>query len=47
MDNKDQKDIPSFNQTNLSNDYKFLFKKLKSIKEIINKLEKNILEKEI
>lgn len=50
MDNNDQpKDISNleFNKSDLSNDYKFLVQKLKSIKEIINLLEKKFLEKEI
>ena len=49
MDNKDQTDISNleFNQASLSDDYKFLVQKLKSIKDIINMLEKNILDQEI
>ena len=49
MDKKDQKDISSaaFNKDNLPNDYKFLIQKLKSIKNLIQILEKNFLEKEI
>ena len=31
----------------LTNDYKFLLEKLRSIKEMINLLEKNFLKKEI
>ena len=49
MDNKEQgKEIQSleFDKNNNSNDYKFLVKKLKNIKESINLLEKNFLEKE-
>ena len=49
MDNIEQeKNISNFefNRGNFPNDYKFLVKKLKSIKEIINLLEKNFLEKE-
>ena len=49
MDNKDhEKDISNFdfNSANFSNDYRFLVQKLKSIKETINLLEKNFLEKE-
>tara|TARA_S200000501_G_scaffold252391_1_gene236539 strand:+ start:542 stop:694 length:153 start_codon:yes stop_codon:yes gene_type:complete len=50
MDNKDQeKDISNLeiNKENLPNDYKALVQKLKSIKEIINLLERKFLEKEI
>tara|TARA_A100001035_G_C27447711_1_gene348793 strand:- start:134 stop:286 length:153 start_codon:yes stop_codon:yes gene_type:complete len=50
MDNSDQeKDILNFefNKEKLSDDYKFLMQKLKSIKKIINLLEKNFLDKEI
>ena len=50
MDNKEQeKDISSleFDKGNTRNDYKFLVQKLKSIKEIIYLLEKNILQKEM
>ena len=49
MDYKDQKDISSLelNNGNLSNDYKLLFQKLKSIKSIIKILEKNFLERDI
>ena len=48
MDNT-EKDISSleFDKDNTQNDYKFLVKKLKSIKEIISYLEKNFLEKKI
>ena len=49
MDIKDhEKDMPSFefDKPKLSNDYKFLLQKLKSIKESIHLLEK-LLEKEI
>ena len=49
MDDKDQKDISNleFNKVNFPKDYKFLAQKLKSIKEIIDMLEKNLLKKEI
>ena len=49
MDNTDQKAISNmeFNKANLPNDYKFLLQKLKSIKDRINLLEKDFLEKEI
>ena len=50
MDNKSQeKDISSleFDKSKIGNDYKFLVQKLKSMKEIINLLEKNFLQKEI
>jgi len=50
MDNKEQeKDISNlgFDKTKDSNDIKFLVQKLKSIKEIINTLEKKFLEKEM
>ncbi len=49
MENKDQKDISNleYDQGTLPNDYKILFQKLKSIKNIISILEKNLLEKEI
>ena len=50
MDNKDkEQDISNseLNKENRQNDYKFLVHKLKSIKEIINMLEKHFLEKEI
>ena len=50
MDYKDQeKNISNFEfkRSNFTNDYKFLVQKLKSIKEIINLLEKNFLKKEI
>ena len=49
MTNNDQKDISNFeyNKGNCPKDYKFLVQKLKSIKEIIGILEKNLLEKEI
>ena len=49
MDNKDQEKKISnfdFNKGDFPNDYKFLVQKLKSIKESINWLEKNFLEKE-
>ena len=48
MENKKQEhNIPSFEVDNDSfqSDYKFLVQKLKSIKEIINLMEKNFLEK--
>ncbi len=47
MDNK-EKDISSskFDNVKTPNDYKFLLQKLKSMKEIINLLEKNFLQKE-
>ena len=50
MDNKEQeKDISSleFDKGKTQNEYKFLFKKLKNIKEIITLLENNFLQKEI
>ena len=49
MDNTEQKDISNmeFNKANLPNDYKLLVEKLKSIKDKINLLEKDFLEKEI
>tara|TARA_B100001057_G_scaffold311702_1_gene311731 strand:- start:87 stop:239 length:153 start_codon:yes stop_codon:yes gene_type:complete len=50
MENKDQeKDISSleFEKGMTHNDYQFLVQKLKNIKENINLLEKNFLEKEI
>ena len=50
MDNKEQdKDISSleFNKGKTPNDYEFLRQKLKSMKEIINLLEKNLLQKEM
>ena len=50
MDNKEpEKDISSleFDKGENRNDYKFLVQKLKSIKEIINLLEKNFLQKEL
>ena len=50
MDNKEQeKDISTleFEKGKTRNDYKFLIQKLKSIKEIINFLEKKVLQKEI
>ena len=50
MDNKEQeKDKSSleFDKGKTPNDYKFLQQKLKSMKEIINLLEKNFLQKEI
>ena len=48
MENKDQKDISNleYAKSTLPNDYKILFQKLKSIKNIITILEKNFLEKE-
>ena len=44
-----EKDISSFEFDNgkTRNDYKFLVQKLKGIKEIINLLEKNLLQKKI
>ena len=48
MNNKKEKnDIPNweFHNDNKLNDYKFLVQKLKIIKESINLLEKNFLEK--
>ena len=50
MDNKEQeKDISSleFDKGKNLNDYKYLLQKLKSIKEIINLLEKRFLQKEM
>ena len=50
MDNKkDEKDILNLehDKDKLPNDYKFLVQKLRNIKEIINLLEKNFLDKEI
>ena len=50
MNNKEQeKDISSleFDKGKTANDYKFLLQKLKSMKEIINLLEKNFLQKEM
>ena len=50
MDNKkEEKDILNLenDKKNLPNDYKFLVQKLRSIREIINLLEKNFLDKEI
>ena len=50
MDNKEQeKDISSvdFHKNKTRNDYEFLVQKLRSIKDIINSLEKKFLHKEI
>ena len=49
MTNNDQKDISNteFNKVNFPKDYKFLVQKLKSIREMINLLEKNLLQNEI
>ena len=49
MDNTDLKEISNmeFNKANLPNDYKLLVQKLKSIKDKINLLDKDFLEKEI
>ena len=50
MDNKEQEKDKSnlgFDKGQDLNDIKFLVQKLKSIKEIINLLEKNFLEKEM
>ena len=50
MDNKEEgKDISSseFDKDKQPYDYKFLVQKLKSIKETINLLDKNFLNKEI
>ena len=51
MNNKDEEIVISnleFNKENPPNDYKFLVQKLKSIKGIINLLEKKLFfEKEI
>ena len=46
---KQEKDILSvdYDESNIPSDYKFLVKKLKSIKEIINLLEKKFLKKEL
>tara|TARA_B100001989_G_C24395519_1_gene391464 strand:+ start:414 stop:569 length:156 start_codon:yes stop_codon:yes gene_type:complete len=47
MEYTDQKDKSNSNykKDNLFNDYEFLVQKLKSIKNIIENLEKNFLEK--
>ena len=49
MTNNDQKEISNleYNNGNFPKDYKFLVQKLKSIKKIIDMLEKDLLEKEI
>ena len=50
MDNKEQKkDITSleYDKSEIRKDYEFLAQKLKSMKEIINLLEKNFLQKEM
>ena len=50
MDNKEQeKDISSLecDKGKILSDYKFLVHRLKSIKEIINSLERKFLHKEI
>ena len=50
MDNTEQeKDIPNvdYDKGKTGNDYEFLAQKLKSIKEIINSLEKKFLHKEM
>ena len=49
MTNNDQKEISNleYNKSNFPKDYKFLVQKLKSIKKIIDMLEKDLLEKEI
>ena len=49
MTNNEQKDISNldYDDGNFPKDYNFLVQKLKSIKEIIGILEKNLLEKEI
>ena len=50
MDNKEQggkKSSLEFDNDKTRNEYKFLVQKLKSIKEIINLLEKNFLQKEL
>ena len=50
MDNKEQeKDISSlgFDKGKARNDYKFLVKRLKNIKEIITLLENKFLQKEM
>ena len=46
---KQEKEVSNleYDKSNLKNDYKYLVQKLRSIKEIINLLEKNFLEKEI
>ena len=46
MDNKEQENFKSdfeYNDRKLSNNYEFLVQKLKSIREIINLLEKDFL----
>ena len=47
MDHKDHKDISNLelDKLNLPNDYKFLVKKLRSIKDTLNLLEKNLFGK--
>ena len=50
MENKEQErefSSAEFEQGKSQNDYKFLVQKLKSVKEIITLLEKNLLDKEI
>ena len=48
MDKKEKdKSNFEFDKVKLTNDYKFLLEKLRSIKETINWLEKNFLKKEI
>ncbi len=50
MNKKNQEqEIPNveFNKSNHLNDYKYLIKKLKSIKGLIDSLEKKFFEKEI
>ena len=50
MDNKEKEKNNSdleYDNSKLPNDYKFLVQKLKSIREIINLLEKTFLQKEI
>ena len=48
MDNKDQQEKSQIEYNdNIQNDYNLLVQKLKSIKKIIEKLEKNFLENEI
>ena len=50
MHNKEQeKDISNleFDKDKLPNNYKTLLKKLRSMREIINLLEKNFIDKEI
>ena len=50
MENKEQEENISsleFEKGKTSNEYKFLVQKLKSIKEIINLLEKKFLQKEM